>query len=308
MLTRFYGLGTEYTIGAIADFSRKLIVDEEMRKYCSSWLFRHSSPELLIRLLYDIGFVGIRGGKDKIVYKSSESPLASMPIVSDESVIVVHPTYADALSLQAKLVTGIGEDVRLRQSGIVLDLPESISLFDYTAKLQRLQRGLEKLPTGDESAAEFEELVGEIIKLCFFKALTNVQAKARDINGRVIRDWVAANHSSIGFWQMLRQQYAATQVIWECKNYKQLQASDFHQAAYYMNAVIGRVAFLVYRGGPEIKKAYLEHIRRIAQDKSGMVLTIGERDLEVFVRQSLNGKKSEGHLQDLFDRTVREIS
>lgn len=190
----------------------------------------------------------------------------------------------------------------------MIDLPESTSLFDYTKEVQRLQMNLATLPTGDASAAGFEDLVGGIIKMSFFKALTNVQPKSRDLNGRVVRDWVAANHTSIGFWQMVRQQYGATQVIWECKNYKELQADDFHQAAYYMNHIIGRLAFLVYRGGPEIKKHYLEHIRRIATDKKGIVLLIGERDLEVFLRQALNGKKSEGHLQDLFDRTVRDIS
>jgi hypothetical protein len=107
---------------------------------------------------------------------------------------------------------------------------------------------------------------------------------------------------------MIRQQYGAVQVIWECKNYSDLEADDFHQAAYYMNPIIGRFAFLVYRGGQEIKKTYLEHIRRIATDKKGIVLLIGERDIEVFLRQATNGKKSEGHLQDIFDRTVREIS
>ncbi len=59
MLTRFYGLGTEYTINAIEDFSRKLLVDEEIKQYCQSWIYHYSAPELLIGLLYTIGFVGI---------------------------------------------------------------------------------------------------------------------------------------------------------------------------------------------------------------------------------------------------------
>ena len=107
---------------------------------------------------------------------------------------------------------------------------------------------------------------------------------------------------------MVRQQYSATQVIWECKNYSDLSADDFHQAAYYMNDIVGKLVILVYRGGPEIKKAYLQHVKRIAVDRGGLVLLLGERDLEVFIRQALNGKRSEPHLQDLFDRTVRDIS
>jgi hypothetical protein len=52
----------------------------------------------------------------------------------------------------------------------------------------------------------------------------------------------------------------------------------------------------------------VEHIRRISTDKHGIVLVLGERDIEVFLRQGLNGKKSESHIQDIYDRTVREIS
>jgi hypothetical protein len=64
----------------------------------------------------------------------------------------------------------------------------------------------------------------------------------------------------------------------------------------------------MHRGSSELKKTYLEHIRRIKSDKHGIILLLGERDLEIFLRQAPNGKKSEWHLQDIFDRTVREIS
>ena len=282
-------------------------MDDEIRDGCQSWIYSYSSPELLIRLFYNLGFVGLER-TEGAVFKSSESTLAMMPAISDGSIVVIHPTYVDALSLQEGLVNRIGDDVVLRRSGIVGDLPESTSLGVYNAKLIALQAKLRDLNCGDETAAEYEKVVEEVLRLCFFRALTNIQARSRDVSSRVIRDIVAANHSNIEFWQTLRQQYKATQIICECKNYKDLSADDFHQASYYMNDSIGRVAFLIHRGGPEIKGSYLEHIRRISSDKGGLVLVLGERDLEVFLRQALNGKKSEGHLQDIFDRTVREIS
>jgi len=307
VLSKFYGLGNEYTIDAIDDFTRRILLDDEIRDSCQSWIYGYSSPELLIRLLYNLGFFGFKR-TDGVVFKSSESPLAMMPPVSKDSIISIHPTYADALGLQNALVNRIGDDVILRKSGFVGDLPESTSLGVYNAKLSALQTKLRELVCGDEQASDYEKIVEEVLRLCFYKALTNIQPKSRDISSKVIRDILAANYSSIPFWGMLRQQYGATQIIFECKNYKELHADDFQQASYYMNDVIGRVAFLVYRGGQEIKRGYLEHIRRIRTDKHGIVLILGERDLEIFLRQALNGKKSEGHLQDLFDRTVRDIS
>ena len=307
VLSKFYGLGNEYTIDAVDDFTRRMLLDIEIRDSCQSWIYGYSSPELLIRLFYNLGFFGFKK-PDGVAFKSSESPLAMMPQVSRDTIIAIHPTYSDALSLQDARMNRIGDDVVLRRSGLVGDLPESTSLFVYNAKLTVLQTKLRELGCGEEQAAEYERLVEEVLRLCFYKALTNVQPKSRDISSKVIRDIIAANHSAIPFWEMLRQKYGATQIIFECKNYKELHADDFHQASYYMNDVIGKVAFLVYRGGPEIKKGYVEHIRRISTDKHGIVLVLGERDIEVFLRQGLNGKKSESHIQDIYDRTVREIS
>jgi hypothetical protein len=308
VLIRFYGLGSSFTLAAIEDFTRKLLLDGEVIQYCKSWIHSYSAPELLIGLLYEIGFAGLQEKDSYINYKSAESALASMPVVTPQTIIVIHPTYRNALSLQDQLVTYLGEEVRLQKSGIVLDLPENVSLFDYSRRVEKLQEDIKKLPTGRDHALAFEDLIGEMIKLCFFRSLTNLEPKVRDLNGRVIRDWIAANHTTIDFWQMVRQQYGATQIIWECKNYENLGADDFHQTAYYMNSGIGRFVILAYRGGPEITKSVFEHIRRIEADRKGLVLLVGQRDIEVFLRQAINGKKSEGHLKDLFDRTIREIS
>jgi hypothetical protein len=217
VLSKFYGLGTEYTVSAIDDLARKLLLDEEIRDACQSWIYSYSSPELLIALFYNLGFVGLKKNED-LIFKSSESPLAMMPTITKDTTIVIHPTYAKALSLQEALVSRIDSDVVLRQSGIVADLPESTSLGVYNAKLLTLQNKLRELECGDEHATDFEKLAEDLLKLCFYKALTNFEPKSRDISGRVIRDIIAANHSSIPFWQMPRQQYGATQIIFECKN------------------------------------------------------------------------------------------
>jgi len=70
---------------------------------------------------------------------------------------------------------------------------------------------------------------------------------------------MASNYSSIPFWEMLRTKYGATQIIFECKNYKDLSADDFHQASYYMNDAIGRMAIVIHRGVADLKKGYRTH-------------------------------------------------
>ena len=237
---------------------------------------------MLIRLLYDIGFVGLSAIADSDPQYRSAGPQSSTPPpIGDKALITIHPTYADALNLQNMIVSSLSEEVDLKQSGFIGELPGSIDIATYTKQIELLRENLKTLPHGDAKASEFEDLVGDIIRLCFFTALTNVEAKVRNVDGRVIRDWIAGNHSSSGFWELVRQKYGATQVIWECKNYGELRADDFHQAAYYMTEAIGRFVVVAYRGR-EKKKFYFEHIRRIATDKTGIVLLLDERDLDVF--------------------------
>jgi hypothetical protein len=122
-----------------------------------------------------------------------------------------------------------------------------------------------------------------------------------------VRDWIASNVAEQGFWHLMRDKYGASQVLWECKNYGDLQASDFHQVAYYMNDVIGRLVVVCFRGD-EIKRHYYQHIKRISADKAGMVILLKDKDLKVFLRQALNQKVKEDHIRNIFDQTVREIS
>ena len=268
--------------------------------------FQYTQPDIFIQLLFNIGFVGIRD--EKVSYfRSLGSQSTTPPAISTATIVVVHPSYRESLNLRDVLINSLDPSIPLAEGGLLPELPQGIGIEDYNLELQGLREHLRTLPSGDKHAEEFASLTGEAIRLCLFKSLTNVEPKVRSVDGRVIRDWIAANRASEGFWEVVRQKYGATQIIFECKNYEDLEASDFHQVSYYMNDTIGRFAALVFRGG-EIKKHYYEHIRRIATEKKGMVLFLSDRDIDILLRQAINGKSSEAHLQEIYDRTVREIS
>lgn len=305
VLSRFYGLGHEYTITGIGDFYKKLLIDEEVQIYCSSWIYNYAQPEQFVGLLYNIGFFGIKTSSSTL-FRSLGSSSSSPPPINPETHIVIHPSYSDALDLRSVIISSLEEDVSWQTTGRLTDLPEAIDLSTYTDRLESLMEDLKTLPEGEEQATKWETVVCDIIKLCFFKWLSNVELHERDIDGCVIRDWIAANRASGGFWQMILHKYGATQIVWECKNYSDLKAGDFQQVSYYMNEKIGRFAVIAFRG--DMKKHYYDHIKRIACDKDGIILLLTNRDFEVFVRQAKNGKTSENHLQDIFDTTVRMIS
>lgn len=307
ILNRFYGLGNEFTVSGIDAFIRKLLIDKEIQEYCATWIYKYTTPDLFIELLYNIGFVGI-SSKEGVLFRSLGPKSSTPPPITETTQIVIHPSYADALNLRNTVIAALDDKIPLQKAGILTELPEEITLSGYQERLRQIQEDLKTLPFGKEASSKYEEIVGEIIKLCFFRSLTNVQTKQRDIVGCVIRDWIAANRANNGFWEMVRQRYNATQVVWECKNYEDLSADDFQQASYYMTKEIGRFVVIAFRGG-ETKKHYYQHIKRIASEKEGgITLLLNERDLNVFLRQAINGKVKEDHISEIYDHIVREIS
>jgi hypothetical protein len=306
VISRFYGLGKEYTLNGVSDFIKKLLVDEEIKQHCKKWIYSFVQPDLFVKLMYDIGFFGIRD-EERLLFRAVGPQSAMLPPITTKTLVIVHPTYADALNLQNIIVSSLNENVDLKQAGLIGDLPGAISLDDYQRTLSELRESLNTLPSGQPHAIDFEALIGEILRLCFFRALTNVEPKVRSVDNRVIRDWIAANHAGDGFWELVRHKYGAVQVIWECKNYGDLAADDFHQAEYYMTNAGGKFVVIAYRG-QEKKKIYYEHIKRISAEKGGFVLLIDGKDLDIITRRTINGKSIQPHIQELFDRTIREIS
>ena len=305
VLSRFYGLGREFTVPGIDAFIKKLLTDTEAKTHCSGWLYDYTPPEKFVRLLYNIGFVGIKRA-DRVDFRSLGPSASSPPAITSDTHVQIHPTYTDALDLRDVVIGHIDEHTPWQKIGLVQDLPDEIDLGEYTSRLTGLMTQLKSLPEGREHASDWEATVGEVLKLCFYRWLTNVEPRVRDVDGAVIRDWIAANRAEGGFWETIRLRYRATQVIWECKNYKDLRADDFQQAAYYMNDNIGRFVVIVFRG--TVKNHYYEHIKRVMQQSDGLILLLTTRDCQVFVRQALKDKASEAHIQNAYDTTVRAIS
>jgi hypothetical protein len=182
VLTRFFGLGTEYTIGSIEDFIKKLLVDEEVQRSCQTWIYSFTAPELFIQLLYNIGFWGVKHPNGQVRFKSSEAESPGNLAITLDSTAVIHPSYADGLQLQHRVITSLGDSVALKTSGLIGEVPESFSVISYRSKLEELTSELATLPLGPGAPAkQFEDLVGGVIKLCFFRSLSNVEARVRNI-------------------------------------------------------------------------------------------------------------------------------
>jgi len=305
ILEYFYGLGNQFTVNAIEDFIQKLLINDSISRHCNEWLYDYTTPFRFVELLYGIGFIGIRR-KDHAQYKESGKDSNAKPAFDNNSIFEIHPTYHQALNLRPVLISDLKYETMLKSEGILEELPESFRLDEYKAALGSTLAALQVLPKGSSGASQFEEIVGSVIKLCFFRSLTNVQPSVKDSVGASIKDWVASNRASGGFWEMIRTKYGATQIVWECKNYDDLKSDDFHQISYYLNESCGHFGIIVFRG--EVKDSYFRHLGNISKNNTSLVLLLTQKDIEVFLRQSIRGSFKEGHIQDRFDYFVRNIS
>lgn len=307
VLEYFFGLGNEYTLVAIEDFIQKLLVTESINKYCNTWFYDHTTPFRFVEVLYGIGFLGIRRKRD-VEYKESGKDSNAKPSFDNSSTFYIHPTYHEALNLQPLLLQNLRDETQLKSEGILEDLPDAFNRDEYKGALQETLDNLRTLPKGHAGAKKFEEIVGNIIKLCFFRSLTNVQPRERNLEGTSIRDWVVSNRAPDGFWEVIRTKYGSTQIVWECKNYDVLKADDFHQINYYLNDTFGKFGIIAFRGD-DMRANYYRHISNIInRNKSGMVVVLTQKDLEVFLRQAIKGAFKESHLQDKYDQTIRQVS
>lgn len=317
VLSRFYGLARRWTIRGLAGFLQRLLLDSQITQACKSWIWSVCDEQSFAQLLYSIGFLGhsqpARRGKRSqapisraTIFRSLGPSDSTPPPIKASTDLVIHPSYWDALDLQDVLIQDFTEDSTFGVRGIQFELPESLEFEVYQEELRELLETIKGIERGKDHARKFEQCVGDVLRLCFFRPLANVEEQVRDVDGVVRRDWVAANRSSTGFWAMVRHRYDATQVVFECKNYDDLSASDFQQSSYYMNSAGGKFVVVIFRG--EVKNHYYDHIKRVANGQDGLILLLNDRDLQVFVRQAINGKVKDDHIQDRFDRTVRMIS
>jgi hypothetical protein len=171
------------------------------------------------------------------------------------------------------------------REGILKQYPDGMTGEKYHQVLDRLASGLDQIPKGRRGAKKFEEFVGQLIRLCFFRSLGNVHEQVRSLSPVKIRDWIAGNVADAGFWHWMRTLLQAQNILWECKNYAKLKSADFSQVKNYMNAGVGRLAIIAFRG--RVKKTDYERVRDIRD--AGLVLLLGESDLKDILHDPLEG-------------------
>ena len=117
-------------------------------------------------------------------------------------------------------------------------------------RLGQLVSELTHVSEDQEGARAFESWVLRTCQILFAGDLSNIELHPTpDAVQR--RDVVATNSAIHGVWKRILDDYRCRQVIFEVKNYSQLELEDFRQALSYSGRQYGQFVVIVHRSDDE---------------------------------------------------------
>ena len=257
-----------------------------------------SSAEDCFLALYSIGFIGIdmkNNGQIMFCHDGTSASLVdSMPSTAK---VWPHPCYWEALSLD------ITESIDVISS--IYDDYSAGSSKQEMADLRMKQIGavitdIGRIIEGKAGASEYEEWVLRCVKILFHNDIGNPQLHP---NGASVtkRDVVGTINATKGFWARVNNDYKCRQIIFEAKNYGELELTDIRQLADYLSDNYGNFGIIVPRRKQEaLTNVEIAWVKDMWHRHSKMIFIIPDS----FLIQCISKQRSKHR----YDYTEKQLS
>lgn len=160
---------------------------------------------------------------------------------------------------------------------------------------------LENCPPGVDHWRDYEEICSSIVSYLFQSSFRNYQTiiQPRNENGLDIKDLIIPNRSISPFWQEVRVDYNARNLVFEFKNHsKEIGKDQLVQTSNYLKKrTYGRFGIIFCRKG--LSKNGVEEQKELLRDDDKLILVLNDEDLIEILKQRQLGKKAEGLLEQL---------
>jgi hypothetical protein len=196
----------------------------------------------VLQRLYGIGFIGIYDEKAGSFVFCHDGRDPAKEILVDTK-LLIHPCYWLALNLSEKtLDVNQAEDI-YDEYDIEIS---SISDEQRQARIGQIIEEIKSIDHGHTGCHSFEGWCLQAVKLIFAGVLSNIELHPNK-NGRQQRDIVATNMATVPVWKRVLQDYNTRQVVFEIKNYVDLNADEYRQMNTYLCNDYGRLGFIITR-------------------------------------------------------------
>lgn len=207
-----------------------------------------------IRILYSVGFLGIRDSASKAFVFCHDGRNPSKAFTPTDK-LLIHPCYWMALNLSRNTLD-IEEAAEIHDEYEVEVSSEAPEIRNR--RIGQLMAKLDKIPVGEEGASDFEEWCLRACRIAFSGPLRNIELHPNK-TATQRRDVIASNASEKGVWRRVLDDHKSRQVIFEVKNKFAISSSDYRQMLSYLHDDYGKLGFIVTRdkrydlyAGPEL--------------------------------------------------------
>jgi hypothetical protein len=195
--------------------------------------------------LYSVGFVGLKDEPNPGYTFCHDGTMIALVSVPGSRVTMVHPCYWKALDVHIE--EDAAQDVIIQVNDEYVAPPIGPAVELRLQRLGRLPEELGGIPEGHPGSGQFEGWVLRALRLLCAGHLTNIEPKPNPTTALNQRDIVATNAAVSPFWRRVLEDYKSRQVIFECKNYRELTPDDFRQVLDYSSGEYGQFIMVVRR-------------------------------------------------------------
>ncbi|PMY39314.1 MULTISPECIES: hypothetical protein [Pseudomonas] len=165
---------------------------------------------------------------------------------------------------------------------------ESVDKPDWNA----LKSALMAIPTGNDSATAYENIIEKIFSSLFYPSLCNPTKQHSIHDGRKRVDITYTNEAKVGFFHWVGLHYPSSMIFVECKNYgKELGNPEVDQLSSRFSPRRGTVGILTCRTVQD-KSRLAARCHDTATDSRGYIIVLDDEDVCALVDERLRDLES----------------
>lgn len=302
----FYGTNSETTVKKAIERTSPILEQEKFDKPKQQDIFLFTDARQVLQRLYSVGFIGIHNESSAsfVFCHDGKDPDRDF---EDGTRLLIHPCYWLALSCNRyEINIDEAEDIHDEYDIEVTSETEA----QRNQRIETLIQELSNIDEGASGAHEYEAWCLKVVKILFAGTLCNVELHPNK-NGLQQRDIVATNLDESSFWKRVLRDYDSRQVIFEIKNFKELNSGVYRQLHSYLCKDYGRFAFVITRDfNNNLEKGKeLNWARELFMEHGKVVVKLSVKFLEKHLRKLRSPQKHdavEKELNSLVDTYVRQ--
>ena len=172
----------------------------------------------------------------------------------------------------------------------------------------QLVQDLKSCVSGTDGWKKYEEICTSAVDFIFQRSFRNYHrlVQSKSSNGKDIKDLVIPNRSNARFWDEVRDDYQARNIIFEFKNYtKKIGKGQLIQVSHYLKKKsYGRFAIVICREG--LSKSGVVVQKELLRDDDKMIIVLSDDDLVELAKIRVRGGEPETVLEHM--KTDLELS